>query len=516
MKAFSVIAAVQCVFTVIPDCAASSSLYPRITVSSAGSVYPALLQTPGWVSLASPWHALTAGAQEIVIDLGSPTNLRNLRISFPPKACWGFIVSASESGATSHSAEWTELLHHEGKNCAFRYNDRLRARFRYLRISIPEGNFSSIDRLDIGVAPTLPGKEVALSSLPRLSASPVVVMETCDLWSSTAMWQSVLSYHPNNRPLSGIYDDADPSVTDARISLLRHAGIGAIQSCWFRQKGNAGKPVVAEYEGAIAALSRLAKTRNAMKWSLYWDNTNPASDAVLGIDDFLTHLTPFWIEAYFKRPNYLELDGRPILTIADPVALIAQLGGMISARHAIDAFRAQIRQAGFPDLVLLGCNNGDPRATNEIARELGLNGMMSYATPVFTGLLKQDAPASDVVSQAERVSWELWSRFSQLPTTLTVSIGYDARLWGNGKMHYRLKSGQFEQLVKQALGYAQASPRENIRSRIMFIDNWNEYGEGHFVEPSVAFGKDDLCALTRAVMATGSQVSKSCGSGAGR
>ena len=50
--------------------------------------------------------------------------------------------------------------------------------------------------------------------------------------------------------------------------------------------------------------------------------------------------------------------------------------------------------------------------------------------------------------------------------------------------------------MRDALGEAAAAPATDLRHRLIFVDNWNEYGEGRFIEPSLAYGGSYLNALS--------------------
>ncbi|MBE7210754.1 MAG: glycoside hydrolase family 99-like domain-containing protein [Gluconacetobacter diazotrophicus] len=346
----------------------------------------------------------------------------------------------------------------------------------------------------------LAGALVLFRPVPA-AADPVrVVMESCDLWSTPATWRSVLRRAPRNQPASGPYDDTRPDTTDRHAAALLSAGITADQSCWYRARGNAGHPVVPIHDGFIRAMAAGGGDRDRLSWSLFWDNSNPAGDGVSGASDFLDHLVPFWIDTYFRRSNYLRLDGRPVLVISSPRRLLADLGGPVPARAAIAAFRARIRDAGLPGLLLFASNNADPAADNHLAHDLGFDAVMAYATPIFTGLLRDaapsaDAPSDDAVMRAERSSWAAWQRSSAIPSTITVSNGFDARIWSDGRTHYRLSPPHLAELLRDGIRAAADRPPGSPGHRLLFLDNWNEYGEGHFIEPSLAFGDADLRAV---------------------
>ena len=484
------------------------------TISASGSAAGAA--AANLLTGAGVWRAAGAGTPWVIEDLGTPNRMTALTLTFPASGCWSFVVDASQGGSANQSAQWTTLMTQDGSTCSNSYAISGNATFRYVRVTITGGGAAGLDALRIDGTPVVDdtqtsqrhanARPAALAAQSGDGTDPVVVMESCDLWSSAANWLSVLNSAPDNLPLAGstptLYDDTYPATTTARIALARQAGITAFQSCWYRQKGNAGQPVQTAYNGVIRALADTSSARQDMRWSLFWDNANGIDAGVAGSADFLDNLVPFWIDSYFSRSNYLSLDGRPVLVISSPDILASQLGGIAAAADAIAQFRARISAAGFPGIVILACNNASPLASNATAAAIGFDGVMSYSTPAGSGLLGSDTPSGAEVAAAEEQSWADWAQASILPTPLTVSMGYDATIWNEGGLKALVSPAQIAGLLGDALSQAKASRASDLRHRLIYIDNWNEYGEGRFVEPSLAYGGSYLNAISAVLCPT--------------
>gem|GEM_PF-6262385 len=469
------------------------TLYPRIGASSATDAHPAQAALSPRPS--GGWIAAGPLPQWLALDLGDPMELHALHQTFPVAAAWHFLVESSDSGSIAQPQAWQGLAHEDGTRTAATYDSPLHGRARYVRLTVLAGGTAGSTGFAVRATPLPVPPPPALVAAPSPAGRPIIVMQSCDLWSSPAIWQSVLSRQPGNRPLVGTYDDAYPAVTDARIAQARAAGIDAFQSCWFRQKGNAGQPVIAEFEGVIRALSATAHLRTAMRWSLFWDNANPASDGVTGTPDFLNHVARFWIDTYLRQPNYLRVNGRPLIVIGHPDILATELGGTAAARRALDSFRAMARDSGAGNPLILGCHVTAPTDANLLPQAIGLDGVMAYSTPIFTGLLHSPTPTPAEIMAAHRQAWALRLAHSHVPPTQTVSIGYDARIWTGADIWYRLPPSDFATLLREALTEATRLPPDHPGHSLIFLDNWNEYGEGHFLEPSVAHGHADLDAI---------------------
>jgi hypothetical protein len=137
------------------------------------------------------------------------------------------------------------------------------------------------------------------------------------------------------------------------------------------------------------------------------------------------------IRQYFKRPNYLKFDGKPVFSIFSLPTFIKSFNGLQGARKALDYFRAEVEKAGFPGLHIqvTGWTNGghpfladDPegRGVNEIANFLGIDSVTIYNW-VATGLNE------DYLKWAENAlkTRDMWDSILDIPYIPHVSIGWD-------------------------------------------------------------------------------------------
>jgi hypothetical protein len=84
----------------------------------------------------------------------------------------------------------------------------------------------------------------------------------------------------------------------------------------------------------------------------------------------------------------------------------------------------------------------------------------------------------------------------------TVSMGWNSAPWGNGwEYGWRLGGGgrlapeTFRTACAAVKEIMDALPAESIGHRMMLIDNWNEWGEGHYILPHRQYGFGYLDAI---------------------
>ncbi len=270
--------------------------------------------------------------------------------------------------------------------------------------------------------PTLPSAGYVPAPQPVDTGRYLIGAVMCPLWQGGRRWGDLVAY-PERKPALGWYDEGDPEVTDWEISWALDHGISFFMVCWYRAKDNFAEPAVRPALGHWLH-DGLPRSRygDRFKFAIMWENANkqyanPTSEA-----DLLTKLVPFWIENYFRRANYLVIDGRPVFSIYSPEKFVRELGGEALAAAAIEAMRAACVRAGFKGLHLLGqyCW-GEPKKLQELAgevRRIGMDASWAYHWPTFTGAFRNNLRPSG--SEAIAAQERLWQ--TQPPATCTHAL----------------------------------------------------------------------------------------------
>jgi hypothetical protein len=105
-------------------------------------------------------------------------------------------------------------------------------------------------------------------------------------------------------------------------------------------------------------------------------------------------------------------------------------------------------------------------------------------------------------SQAIDAQARLWATQAQ-PNLLTLSMGWDSEPWGFSctKAQWQLTPAEFEILCRRAKTAMDQRTSPGLESRLVLLDNWNEFAEGHYIFPTRKNGFGYLEAI-RAVFAT--------------
>jgi acetyl esterase/lipase len=334
-----------------------------------------------------------------------------------------------------------------------------------------------------------PMKKAAYVPPPQpVKTSILVGAHNCPLWEagSPQMWDQVRQ-HAERTPVLGFYDQANPEVADWETKWAVEHGINFFVYCWYR----AGKAdaVETKYSSAIEALLN-SRYVNQFKFTIMWENQQrgPAwgASGVSNKKELLDPLTAFWITNYFSHPSYLKIDNKPLLFVYDAHRLAADLGGLTNVPWAFDQMREACRRAGFAGLYLLAEYRGlDPREL-QFRKDMGFDYTFAYVWPI-------SKPQEAIAMQLDFIRQTRDLKI--IPEVVTVSQGWTG--WRNEGPLYRIPPGEFEGLLRQAKEIIATMPQNELGSKLLLLDNWNEWSEGHYLAPHREYGFGYLDAVRK-------------------
>jgi hypothetical protein len=293
--------------------------------------------------------------------------------------------------------------------------------------------------------------------------SPYLIgAQACDLWreGSHLGWDWISS-DPDRSPVLGFYDDGNPEAADWAVKYMVDHGIDFYAPCWYRPGCNTGHSPIKDGNYCSAGLNayKRAKYSSFLRYSLIIETSNgPVKD----MHDWTNNVVPFLIEHYFKDPRFLVISNKPVVCFFGG---IQNTGDEPAARnYLID----QCVAAGFAGATLIGCTTAGPTGFE------------------YTYTYCQQFTAESVTNHisSPSVNWDTsgWA----LPFQ-------DAGTWRSAATYQNL-------LIAQK---ACMPSKTGLAHTMLLLDNWNEYGEGHFLMPTEGFGFGYLDAI-RQVFGDGS------------
>ena len=472
--------------------------------------------TQGWLA------ATTSFPQWLVVDLGAIYTLQSTSQTFAAPDTWAYKIEGSNDNY-ANDAYWTTLADVTNGANGKSFTNAVSGNFRYVRLFVTGSKTNAASSMSFTVSGTLTPQSSASVPHPKArgTGSYLVGAQACNMWANKVDWQTLQGYS-DRASIMGTYDEAYDVATDWQIKMAVEHGISFMQPCWFRLAGNeVSANVIGSYDHFLNSLANYAKYRNMMMFDIDWVNTGPGVGGTSGADDFVHHLVPYWVKSYFSKPNYLKVDGKPVLAIYDYELFISQMGGLAQAQAAIEAFRSYVSKAGYPGLILETQQSGsttpahhwvignDPRGvdmkfgnyytkdydhTNSDAAAAGFDTVFAYHIPTFTDLMVSTHPSDAEVTQEQEQAWSNWQQYSAIPSIVTASMGWNSAPWGETNDTWKLTPSDWQALLS-AGKTAMASRGAGIASTMILLDSWNEYGEGHDIAPTTLDGYDYLDAV---------------------
>lgn len=328
------------------------------------------------------------------------------------------------------------------------------------------------------------------------------LMHYCALWKEgTHYGWKLIEPWPGRRPAIGWYDEGTPEVADWHIKYALEHGVSAFIYCWYRAHL---EPKIEHTLGhAIHDGLFHARYRDKFKFCIMWENG--CAEGVKDADDLLDNVLPFWIENYFSHPSYLKLDNMPMLFVWQPRRLLPQLGGPEGTRKAFDAMRARCREAGFAGLRIIACMDGPQEELGRQIAESGWDAVSGYGLWPSgienTGIDPEGIPFrqhADVLARYKETWQNRDACTGSVPDIPNVVMGWDTRPWGraqNGGYIENPRAENFVAACRDARALVDAKPSDRWDKRLVVFDNWTEFGEGHYLEPTSGLGFSFLNAL---------------------
>lgn len=307
---------------------------------------------------------------------------------------------------------------------------------------------------------------------------------------------------PERTPLFGYYDGESSQAADWEIKWAAEHGVNCFIHCWYRMKDNVGKPVTKDnlrlgeslHEGLFHARYQ-DKIKFAIMFEVQnlWGATNE--------QDMIENLMPFWLENYFSRGNYLLIDNKPILFVYDfQNQMRDSFASAQAQRKTFDACRELAKKYGFNGMVFAIEYRFEDLSAEVDYRARGYDFCFPYCWD-----WRKPQPAEDYIIErqlrlnqqrfekdpyyyvpAASCMWDPYPRFRSMPKMYNEQ-SFPSR--------WKLSPEGFRRVLKGIKDMMEQAPQDSLGARMILLDNWNEWDEGHYILPSMEFGFGYLQAI---------------------
>jgi len=200
----------------------------------------------------------------------------------------------------------------------------------------------------------------------------------------------------------------------------------------------------------------------------------------------------------FSDERYIRINGKPLL-------LIYRTDLFPNPKLTTELWRSEVKKAGFDDLYLVRCESNDAFTD---PRSIGFDA--SYEVPTF--ILPDDLRYEDLGSL--NISGDFKGRiydyskivdyYCNRPEVPYKRFRDPMLAWDNTPRHKEnavIYHGVTPELYEKWIGDCVADARKKYQGdeRIVFINAWNEWAEGSYLEPDGVYGRAFLEATLRAI-----------------
>lgn len=320
---------------------------------------------------------------------------------------------------------------------------------------------------------------------------------------SKAMPQFAGHYQPRLPGELGYYDLRVVDVMRRQVELARHYGLKGFcfHYYWFSGKRVLERPLQQFLDNRDIDFPFCVCWANE-HWTRRWDGLD--RDVLIqqqySPEDDLAFIAS--LEPMLRDPRYIRVDGRPLIVLYRPSLLP-------DAAATLERWRGHCRRAGIGELfiAMVQFDVEDPRIhgfdaaiefpPHKLAAGLEpINERLDFINPAYRGNVIEYGDIIERARQAEVPNYDM---------IRGVFPGWDneARMPGAGYTFANATPSRYREWLELAAGYARKHPVAG--ESIVFVNAWNEWAEGAYLEPDRRYGYAFLDQTRRALLAGGQQ-----------
>jgi hypothetical protein len=207
-----------------------------------------------------------------------------------------------------------------------------------------------------------------------------------------------------------------------------------------------------------------------------------------------------WIDL-FRQPNYLCLDGQPLLIFFAPWQLEQDFGSADSVRKAFESLRAKAKEAHVPGVAIAACTE---------LRD-GFDNLAHSGYTLLTGYnYCSDGPGPKPFRNLIEANSEIFDGFARratLPYIPVITTGWDNRPFSMPSPSSPVRTVWYpdrspklvEEFVREGIRWLDKHPDKTTPQRLLLLYAWNENGEGGYLTPTAQDSTEYLKAVQRGI-----------------
>ena len=311
-------------------------------------------------------------------------------------------------------------------------------------------------------------------------------------WSE---WRGAVMKGAIPRALCGFYDDSDPRLWDYYNRWMSTHGIDFIAFDWYYNDGQ--DYLEQSLDGGYLGSNPDPNLKFCLHWcnhgGSWWEKPlDQSADKLLAMIDMVC-------DRYFKHPNYLHIDGKPVFMIYEHNTL----SGFGDVKSNLAAMRKRAKERGLADLYIVGVYSGVDRSLINQRKDAGYDAFCAYTYAWMRGpKVAWESKTFDYADITDNVVTNVYPYLARVgradgivywPSSFS---GWDDRPRAGLENAIVLLGNtpeQFGKMFKNSLRYVDS------KAPVVIIEAWNEWGEGANMEPSKQYGFGYLTEIAKAL-----------------
>lgn len=309
-------------------------------------------------------------------------------------------------------------------------------------------------------------------------------------------------YQPHIPGELGYYNLTNKEVMKRQIELAKQYGIYGFcfHHYWFAGKRLLEKPVNMLIENKDLDIPFCLCWANE-NWTRRWDGLDnevliaqkhSPEDDINFIED---------ISKYFNDTRYIKIDEKPVL-------IVYRIELFPNPEDTIVRWRKWMEDHGYKGIYLIGaqgfaCKNPTKYGL-DAAVEFPPNGMYKYNYISSQVSFKNPNFKGNIVDYSYYVNNKLYLKEDKekynLFKTIIPSWDNTPRRGNKSTIFYNSSPELYKQWLKDIIIYTKT--KKNKDEQFVFINAWNEWGEGAYLEPDVKYGYSYLNSTKEAILET--------------
>ena len=289
---------------------------------------------------------------------------------------------------------------------------------------------------------------------------------------------------PEREPKWG-WITSTPAIMEDQIDLANEAGIDFFNFCWYNDKDAPVGELGADPKNNALELFRNAKNRKKLEFSILIVNNGQYA---INPDNW-DSMCKYWVEI-FKSDNYLQANGKPLLTFFDMPSLVKSFGSTNEVVAKFNDLKKLAVREGLPGVTIAAVFGSKP-ASVQMAIKCKIDIITGYNYASYGLASKQDTiiPINNMRSTEENVWDQILSQWDK-PIIPAITLNWDKRPWNKSSSVSRRFSGFSGESVKESIisyKHWMANNQNHLcKENIAIVYAWNEYGEGAWLTPTKA------------------------------